>query len=113
MNPELPEEDFFGQTRLTSNSRTNNADLNSPEGTSTINAQMVGDDPNLKDIIMQLLTTMNSKCDDMKNDMSDIKESYSSLKEKMHELRKTITDLKKADKVLKEEMMKCTQDWRM
>ena len=102
LNPGPPKQDFFRQTRLTSSSRANNAELNSLEGNSTSSGKMVGSYPNLKDI-MHMLTTMNSKFDDIKNYMSDIKESYSSLKDEMHELRETITDLKEENKALKEE----------
>ena len=79
LNPRSPKQDFFRQTRLTSSSRANNAELNSREGTSTSSAEMVGNNPILKDI-MHMLTTMNSKFDDMKNDMSDIKESLFQFK---------------------------------
>ena len=98
MNSRPPKQDFFRQTRLTSSSRGNNADPNSQERTSSSNAEMVGNDPTLKDI-MHMLTTTNSKFDDM----NDIKESYSSLKDEMHELRETITDFEKENKALKEE----------
>ena len=103
LNPGPPKQDFCRQTRLTSSSRTNNAELNSQKGNSTSSGEMVGNDPALKDI-MHMLTTMNSKSDDIKkNDTSDIKESYSSLKNEMHELSETITDLKEENKALKEE----------
>ena len=71
LNPGPPKQDFFRQTRLTSSSRANNAELNSQEGNSTSNGETVGSDPTLKD--MHMLTTMSSKFDDMKNDMSDIR----------------------------------------
>lgn len=102
LNPGPPKRDFSRQTRLTSDSRANNADLKPLEGTSTINTEMVGSDPSLKDI-MHMLTTMSSKSDHMKNEVSDIKESYPNLKDEMHEFRETVTDLQEENKALKEE----------
>ena len=45
---------------------------------------------------------MNSKFDDMKNDMSDIKDLHSSLKEEVQGMRGTISDLEDENRILKE-----------
>ena len=107
LNPGPPKQDSLRQTRLTSGSRTRSVERNiTPENTTAANVNQAGEslatDPTLKDV-MYVLTSMNSKFDDLKCDMSDIKEAYSSLKEEVREMKETISDLKEENRVLKEE----------
>ena len=99
LNPGPPKQDSFRQTRLTSGNRENTTTGTTTAGERTAN------DPTLKDV-MQVLTTLDSKFDRMKNDMSDIKELYSSLKEEVQGMRGTISDLEDENRVLKDNYSK-------
>ena len=86
-----PKPDTMRQTRLGSGTTP---------ARSTDNPQTEGKEPTLADV-MAMLSSMNSKSDDMKSDVKILSESFARLQDEVKELRQDCTFIRQENKDLK------------
>lgn len=99
VNPGPPKSDNLRQTRLMSGGadRRNSVERGGPAASGRGEAE-----PTLRDV-MSMLSSMNVKFDEMKEDLKEMRESFSNLKNEVGELREEVSDLRRVNDELKTE----------